>query len=217
MVRLRGSALRSADGTTWKRLKEGDLVAPGCVLRTRDGRDVFLDLVLGESLRSQGLVGERRVVNAVRLWGGSVLKIDHLKAPKGRDRPLEVRLDLLEGRMLSYVKRCVPGGDYVVTVTNAIAVPEGNTWYEITARGGVTVWKGAVSLSPRDNGVTKRIVASHRLDPETGLVVETPASEPAPATAWIPPAPRQWPPWLSRSFLPHARLSMEENPPHLMD
>lgn len=197
IVRIQGEAQYQLGDGQWHPLVVGKILGAGATLRT--GSDATVDIVLGNggismpqaaptpdriSLAAdadiRGMISYRPTVeqNAVRMTGGTVLKIDKLTVSEtGADAVSDTELDLKKGRIFNSVKKLSGASQYLVKVPNGVAGVRG-TLFGIGSDGWLAVYKSSVLLSyigPDGLPVTVLVKEGNLFDPKTGKPLPMPA------------------------------------------
>ena len=196
VVRVRGEAsytLESGPSPKWIPLVAGKILSAGAIIKTEPG--ALVDVILGKAVEFpqarptpdsislapdslvRGAVDYRPSAeqNAVRLSGGTTLKIDKLTvSDTGADTVSDTELDLQKGRIFATVKKISGASQYLIKIPNGIAGVRG-TELSIDADGSVAVLTASsptdvvLSITKADGTtITYVIAAGNEFDPQTG-------------------------------------------------
>jgi hypothetical protein len=193
IVRVAGEAQYQLGDGQWHPLVVGKVLGAGATIRS--GTDSTVDIILGDgnskmsqaspipdrvSLASdanvRGLISYKPTVeqNAVRMSGGSVLKIDKLTvSDTGVDSVSDTELDLKQGRIFNSVKKLSATSQYLVKIPTGVAGVRG-TLFGIGADGWLAVYKSSVLISliaPDGKPMTVLVDQGNLFDPQTGQIV----------------------------------------------
>ncbi len=193
VVRVIGEAQYQLGDGQWHPLVVGKILGAGATVRS--GTDTTVDLVLGDgnikmpqaapipdrvSLASdsnvRGLISYKPTVeqNAVRMTGGTVLKIDKLTiSDTGVDAVSDTELDLKQGRIFNSVKKLSGASQYLVKIPTGVAGVRG-TLFGIGADGWLAVFKSSVLISligPDGKPMTILVSEGNLFNPQTGQVI----------------------------------------------
>lgn len=128
-----GSAEYTTDGSTWTKLKIGDIMKAGSIVRTDAGATV--DFFLG----ANGPV--------LRVTPASTLDFNKLTFEKVESETvIETDLGLRNGRILGQYKRLAEASKYTVRTPNQVCAIKG-TRFDISANGKVLVVEGTVIVN----------------------------------------------------------------------
>mgnify|MGYP001555963011 CR=1 FL=1 len=197
VVRVIGEAQYQLGDGQWHPLVVGKTLGAGATLRS--GTDATVDIVLGRGdikmpqaapiptsvapgadANIRGLISYKPSVqqNAVRMTGGTVLKIDKLTiADTGVDAVSDTELDLKQGRIFNSVKKLSAASQYLVKIPTGVAGVRG-TLFGIGADGWVAVYKDSVLISligPNGTPITITVDQGNVFNPQTGQSSPMPA------------------------------------------
>lgn len=192
VVRVVGEAQYQLGDGQWHPLVVGKILGAGATIRS--GTDATVDMVLGDGnikvplnvsplnhtvpspdAMMRGLASYNATVqqNAVRMTGGSVLKIDKLTISNtGVDAVSDTELDLKQGRIFNSVKKLSGASQYLVKIPSGVAGVRG-TVFGIGADGWLVVFKSSVLISvvgPNGVPTTVTVDEGNMYNPQTGQV-----------------------------------------------
>jgi hypothetical protein len=104
----------------------------------------------------------------------STLRIDKLsRTPaEGSKEPAEkIILELRSGRILGHVRKLVGESNYEIAFAGGVAGMRG-TVYGLTAKGELSVLKGAAYIALEDGKPVREIAAEQQFNPLTGLIAK---------------------------------------------
>jgi len=176
VVRLKGYArYKTDDRAPWRMIKVGELINPGSVVETAQRSD--MDLLLGEEVqptRGSAYNPATYPGNVVRLADDSVLRIDKLsRTPaEGSKEPGEkIMLELRSGRILGRVGKLAEESNYEIAFAGGVAGMR-DTVYGLTAKGELSVLKGAACIALADGSPARAVAAEQQFDPGTGSITK---------------------------------------------
>jgi hypothetical protein len=171
VVRVKGMASYSLDGTHWSPLVAGKFLEPGASIRTGD--DGVVDMILGKAVDLpqakwaperislaadspvRGMVTYKPSAeqNAVRVMEKSELMIDRLTTTStGADTVSDTELDLKKGGMFASVKKLSAAAQYLVKTPTGIAGVRG-TEFSIILNDDGTIKSVSVYKTHNDDGL----------------------------------------------------------------
>jgi hypothetical protein len=189
VVLVSGNARCSDDHRTWRTLKKGDRLKPGCLVQTAERS--LVELILGDSVAAtsisislDGVHGDdvaEPLANVVRLAEESVLALN--KLPDGRfggTQAEETQLDLEAGQIAGSVTRMSADSKYEIKLAKGVAGVRGSSRYVLGSNGSARANSGSlvvVQMAGDDLLPAKVVTAGHKFDATTGTVVEAPLGE----------------------------------------
>ena len=197
VLRVQGAAQYSSDGKNWNPLSGGEVLQPGCVIRTAERSTV--DILLGDknattprqsfasgaapvipvsaSSDNSKYIPEEEHANVIRIFQSSQLGVDKLTTQRtGVDEVSETQLDLRAGQIMGVVKKQSGRSKYEVKIPNGVAGIKG-TVYVLSSSGVLDVLRGSmvIAIVAADGSVSPRLVTTKNgYDPATGLISPIP-------------------------------------------
>lgn len=175
VVRVKGPASYSLDGSQWTPVVAGKYLPPGASIRTGD--DGVVDVVLGKAIELpqaswvpsriseavdapvRGMITYKPSAeqNVVRVMANSELVIDKLTTTDtGADTVSDTELDLKKGSIYASVKKLSAASQYLVKTPTGIAGVRG-TQFSITLNADGTIKDVAVYKTENDDGLVLAI------------------------------------------------------------
>src|SRR5947207_9917358 len=158
VIRMKGHARYTTGNNVWQPLKVGDIIKPGTVIQTSNGKGDFVDLALGDGTGTVATTDPNPIYspisyqpkadqNFVRVWENSLLGLDKLNTmDTGADVVSDTQLDLKAGHIFGSVKKLSAASRYEVKIPNGVAGIRG-TVYDLTVEGVLKVSAGLVVLA----------------------------------------------------------------------
>jgi hypothetical protein len=156
VIRVNGPArVKEEGGDSWRPLKRGQVLLPGCILQTAKGAQV--DLVIGAKLtlprqRDENSTPAIAVTNGVRLLSDSILCLERIEGrPASNTNGVAVditELDLRSGGIVGLAGKKVGAAKYGVRIPNgALVISEGGFFVDGTGDCGALHTKATLTYS----------------------------------------------------------------------